>query len=103
MSVNMSKIASTTLTTTMEWGEDVIEFGYHPAAITPNTIDALDAAKTIDPLVDLIVNTVDWWDVLDDDGNRCAVTAEFARTLPMGFLSRILRSAMKDSTPSPEA
>lgn len=103
MPVSMSKIASTVLTTSMDWGEDQVEFGYRPAAITPNTIEALDEAKTMGPLVDLIVATVDWWDVLDESGNRLPVTPEIAREYPMGFLSRILRAAMKDSTPSPEA
>jgi hypothetical protein len=104
MALKMKDLRERITTTTVTWGEDTVEVGYFPAALTPERIDAIakaagdlkgtDGTEALDASVamfaDMLGGMVAWWDVLDDDGERLPVTADTIRILPMPFTMAVL-------------
>lgn len=90
-----------TLTVKYETTEGIEEFdiGYKPNVLTPNQVDELanlpTDARAKGAMQSLLVPMLDWWDVLDDDGERLPVEDSIP-TMPMTFLLAVVEAIMDD-------
>lgn len=102
MAMKLSEVKAKVKTCTVTWDDEEVEVGYHPAAMTPEILEAVqehakeDNLRVIGTMLEPVLA---WWDVLDDDGERMPTDAETIRTIPLPFLMKVLDDVQGDMRP----
>ena len=102
MAMKLSEVKARVKSTTVTWEDEQVEVGYRPAAITPEVLEGVqEAAQAGDMSVmgAMLEPILDWWDVLDDNGERVPPTAQFIRTCPVSFLMAVLEQVQESMRP----
>lgn len=102
MGMKLSEVKARVRTTIVVWEDEKVDVGYRPAAITPEVLEQVnDAAQSGDLSVmgTMLEPVLDWWDVLDDEGERIPPTASFIRTMPIAFLMAVLEQVQEAMRP----
>lgn len=102
MAVNYSDMKAAVKTAQAEWMGEVVDFAYHPAEFTANRaaeVSALADAGDVGAVASLVSPLLDWWDVLDDDGNRLPTDVETVGNMPLAFVMGIVGAMGRDMRP----
>ena len=107
MAMKLSEVKAITKTTTVEFLGGTVDVGYHPAAMTPAILEEVMAlAKTAESdaedmaLVGSMLEPVlDWWDMLDDLGERIPTDKDHIKDMPLAFLIKVLDDVQTDMRP----
>lgn len=102
MAVNLTDKINQTKVFTLDWDGDDVDVSYRPNAVTPALLEEVDEAAKADDLSMLGVlldPVLDWWDVLDADGQRIGTDPDTIRTLPMRFIGLVQRGIERDQNP----
>jgi hypothetical protein len=118
MGMSLSTIRSTEATATVEYLGHSMDFGYFPAVITPEFLEAVEAAANdavklgekpdakggaLDMVGEMLAPMLAWWDLLDDDQNRLGTDPATIRTLPLGLSMAVLKKAQESMRPPEDA
>jgi|SRR5581483_130998 hypothetical protein len=113
MPVTLSQITKDIARTTITYPDGDLNIEYHPSRITRQMLAQLDAFNTmdedrllenIDGLIDLVLNVVSTWDLLEDDGTTTiALTKERLATVSILVLSQTLRAVYGNTRPEAPA
>lgn len=93
MGMKLSEVKARVATTTITWGDETVDVGYRPAALTPALIEEVQAAakaENLDVLGTMLEPLLAWWDVLDDEENRLPTDAATIKTMPVAFLTEVM-------------
>ncbi|MBX6770884.1 MAG: hypothetical protein IRY83_04110 [Chloroflexi bacterium] len=104
MPVRLSHLAQDRRTCTLRVGDETVTITYRPGGVTPELEDQL-REYTADQrggaaMVALLAHCLVEWDVLDEDGEPLAPTAENLRRLPTVFLVRVAQAITDDLRPN---
>ena len=102
MAVSLTKMRNTTKSAQVTWEEDVVDFGYHPAAFTTELVEEVTSeaeGNNLHGVAKMMEPILDWWDVLDDDGNRLPTDLATLRAMPLPFLMRLVDAIGGDMRP----
>ena len=106
MSMKLSEVRAKVKVVTVNWADETVDVGFHPAAVTPELVDKVQQqAATIEgggagaTIGGMLEPMLDWWDVLDDDGQRIPTDAETIAALPIAFLMAVLETVQEDMRP----
>lgn len=102
MGMKLSDVQGIESKGTAKWGEQVVDFGYYAAQVTPKLLKAVNAAGKagdMDVVGLMLAPTLAWWDVLDDNGDRIAPTVEFIEQCPLGFLTAVMEAQQEAMRP----
>lgn len=102
MGVRLVDKMNETKVATIKWGADDVEVSYRPNSVTPALLEAVDeAAKRDDMSVMGVVlePVLDWWDVLDAEGNRLPTDADTIARMPMPWLNLVQAGIQEDQNP----
>lgn len=107
MAMKLSEVKAITKTCTVEFLGGTVDVGYHPAAMTPAILeDVMALAKTAETDAEdmamvgqMLEPVLDWWDMLDDDGERIPTDKAHIREMPMAFLVKVLDDVQTDMRP----
>lgn len=92
MALSLKKMQETVKTAQVTWEEDVVDFGYHPAAFTTDLMQKVtDEAddNNVSGVAAMLEPIMDWWDVLDEEGQRIPTDLATLRQMPLPFLMKI--------------
>lgn len=101
MTIRLSDIRADVRTVSFVYDGNDVNIQYKPSAITPvlqSKILKLDTNDSMN-MVDVIVNVIVGWDVLDDKGKPIAITTATLGALPIGFVGQIVTSVFTDMQP----
>lgn len=93
MAMRLSDVKGKQKVTTIEWDGETVDVAYLPNMVTTDLIDGVqDAAAEGDVKVigALLEPILEWWDVLDDDGQRLPTDAATIGTIPLPFLNIVM-------------
>lgn len=102
MAVSLRDKMTEAKTIQVEWGPDTVDVSYRPNVVTPALLEEVDEAAKRDDLSSLGVllePVLEWWDVLDDEGNRIPTDQGTIRTIPMRFIVLVQRAIEVDQNP----
>lgn len=114
MALSFTQMKNRVETVEVSWQGETFDVGYFPAAMTPNSIKAIQeqaraakAEKAEDPtasgslnsLAEMIEPLVAWWDILDDEGNRLPATADTIGDLPLALTMAVFKTVQEAITP----
>lgn len=102
MSISFTQMKAKTKDAQIDWEGEKVDFAYHPAAFSVEVAQHVQERAQegdLGGVAVVMVNLLDWWDVLDDEGNRLAVTEELVRQMPLGFLMSMLNAVGADMAP----
>jgi len=103
--MRLSQMQETVAEATVKWGEHTIAFGYHPAKVTPASLDAmLDQAEDedVNVLSDALLPLLASWEITDDEDVPLPITADTLRTLPFALLASFMASIQEGMLPPDE-
>lgn len=102
MPMQLSEVQSRVKTVDVSWEEETVAVGYAPARFTPEVLEQVAAAEQagdLGILGSLLAPVVEWWDVLDDDGQRIPPTPENIRRFPLSFIMAVMAKLQEDMRP----
>lgn len=107
MAMKLSEVKAKTKVVNVVFMDEQVDVSYHPAAMTPAILEEVmglaKGAETDSEEMALIGSmlepVLDWWDVLDDDGNRLPTTKDSIRQMPLAFLMKVLDDVQADMRP----
>jgi hypothetical protein len=102
MALKLSQLREEVKTGQVTFLEEVVDFGYYPAMLTGETLDALDTAQVagqFSKLYDQMAPVLAWVDVLDDNGERMPPTPENMKTWPVAFTMSLLTQMAEEIRP----
>jgi len=102
MGMKLSTIRAKIDTTTVIWGDETVDVGYHPAAVTPAMLEDVQAAakaEDMNVVGAMLEPVLAWWDVLDDDDQRMPTDAATIRVMPMAFLTAVMERVQEAMSP----
>lgn len=107
MGIRLSDVKNNSRNVVVPFGEYEVNVKYRPQAMTAVEEDVFQKMLTdesyVNACVQLILDIVIEWDVLDDDDQPLLITAEICReTLPVRFLREIVKVVMSDMYPKEE-
>jgi hypothetical protein len=79
-------------------GDEVVNVSYYPLKLTPAAIERIYADKSNARACydNLILEVVGDWDLLDENGEHCPVTADFLKNLPVDFVEMVNQALLDD-------
>ena len=91
---------------TVEFDGMTADVWYRPWIITPRVMREMrdtadDEQDNIGRIMDQLCRFVSAWDVLDEDGQRLAVSVDVMTELPNPFLLAVLNAVVADMQPTP--
>lgn len=98
MGVKLTDMRSKTKTTTIQWDGEEVEFCYFPNHLTPELEEAMESDDS-DFVAEMMAPSIDWWDVLDDDGTRIPTDAATMKKVPSAFLMAMWRKITEEQNP----
>ncbi len=107
MPIKLADLAKQTKTVTVafEGAEEPLTVTYRPRFLTPARQVAFEeaarAGRHTELLTEGIVGLVAEWDLLSDDGQPVALTAEGLADVPLEVLSVVVEAIGRDVAPSP--
>lgn len=106
MSMKLSEVKAKVKEAQVEWDGEVVDFGYHPGATTPELLEKVMAvaggdqdSENIKVLGIMLEPMLSWWDVLDDDDKRLPTDAATINLMPVPFLTALLAKVQEDFRP----
>lgn len=102
MGVRLSHMKAKIKESSLTWDGEVVDFAYRPNEFTMELADQIAAeaeAENLTSVSAMLAPIVEWWDVLDDQDQRIAPSAENMRAFPLNFLLAIMRAITEDSKP----
>lgn len=102
MAISLTQMKAKTRDAQILWEDEKVDFAYHPAAFSVEVAQHVQERAIegdLEGVATVMVNLLDWWDVLDDDGNRLPADVTLVRQMPLGFLMSILNAVGADMTP----
>ena len=107
MSIKMAALSGRTEATSFTFQDQDVKITYRPNYMTPERQSimaaATEAQAATQGFVDLVVGMIVSWDVLDEQDEPVAVTAEFVRQLPYSFLAAVVMAAGEAMQPGEAA
>lgn len=105
MGVRLSAMKAKITEASLEWDDETVDFAYKPNEFTMELADEIAAAaerEDMSSVSAMLAPIIVWWDVLDDQDERIAPSAENMRTFPLNFLVRIMKAITEDQDPEDE-
>lgn len=107
MGIRLSDVKNNSRDVVVPLGEYEVNVKYRPQAMTAVEEDVFQKMLTdesyTDACVQLVLDVVVQWDVLDDDDTPLPITDEICRkTLPIKFLREVVKVVMGDMYPKEE-
>jgi hypothetical protein len=102
MGMKLSAVKGKIKTAQITWEDETVEVGYHPAAMTPELLERVDAsgkAESLAVLGVLLEPLLAYWDVLDDDDKRLPTDAATIATIPLPFLMAVMDQVQESMRP----
>lgn len=101
--MQLSKITSARLTLAIPIGDETLNVVYRPQAITLELVDRKEIAQTIpgETLALTLVELIESWDLIDDQGNTYPLTVEAVKRLPVEFVNAVLEVVLRESRLNP--
>lgn len=104
MSMKLSEVKAKVKEARVEWDGEVVDFGYHPGATTPELLEKITSAvsgegEDVKVIAMLLEPILAWWDVLGDDDQRLPTDAATINLIPVPFLVKIVQQVQGDLRP----
>lgn len=102
MGVRLSAMKARVQEAFLEWDGERVDFAYKPNEFTMELADEIQVAaeqENLSMVSAMLSPIIVWWDVLDDDDQRIAPSAENMKRFPLNFLLRIMEAITKDQDP----
>ncbi len=101
--MQLSKITSERQELAVAFGEDVLNLVFRPQAVTLELVDRKEQALSNpgDVLAQTLVDLVESWDLVEDNGATYPLTLAAVRKLPLEFVNGILEAILKESRLNP--
>lgn len=102
MGMKLSAVKGKIKVTQVDWEDETVEVGYHPAAMTPELLERVnDSAESgnLAVLGVLLEPVLAYWDVLDDEDKRLPTTAEIIATIPLSFTLAVMAQVQEAMRP----
>lgn len=109
MGIRLTDMLNATAECVVEFAGEEIALCYYPNAVTLDLADRLNrdaeaadekrgAGETVeyDTISASLAPVLQWWDVLDDEGNRLSPTTENMRRFPLNFLVACMDAITED-------
>jgi hypothetical protein len=100
--MRFSDMKAAVKTAQVEWLGEAVDFAYHPAEFTANRaaeVSDLADAGNVRAVAGLVSPLLEWWDVLDDEGERMPTDTETVGNMPLAFVMAIVGAMGKDMRP----
>lgn len=102
MAISFTQMKAKTKDSQIEWENEKVDFAYHPAAFSVEVAQRVQERAQegdLNGVAVVMVELLDWWDVLDENGERLAPDEALVRQMPLGFLMALLNAVGADMTP----
>lgn len=109
MGIRLTDMLSRSTTTDVKFDGELVTVSYYPNAVTLELSDRLDKEARaadlaleagedteFDSITGQLIPVLEWWDVLDDQGERVPPTRANMRKFPLTFLTAVMDAIVAD-------
>lgn len=90
--MKLSALRDKTTRITVEWSGETADMDVYLGRLTQELYDEVGNATSVDQVNEKVAELVEWWDIVDDDGNTMSATADTCRKLPLPLIRTIVES-----------